>query len=376
MRGAPATPLAPATRTEEEPHLRTRPPLAARFACLAALLLPAAAPAGASAGLRLDLEPAEVAASEQLSWNFTLKLVNGPEAGFYSDSLTCRLEDTGPGARGGARMRVVPMPAVAQSIGTLSAGDSAEYQQAFPAAFEHGTISFVLHGHRSDGSVVSVESPALRLIPGPVSAAHPSEFLTVGGRKVEIVTFPSAREGPAPGLLFVHGDGEHARALLATGLQLAARGFTAVFVSMPGHGLSEGEPDRGGAASVAALGAALDRLKRTPGVDASRLGAWGVSRGASAVAALAARRGDLAAVVLQSGYYDATGPLKPRAATLVLHGEADAEAPVANARSLAASLEKAGVAVESRFVPNAGHALPRADVQRAAHAYLDARLRR
>jgi len=362
------------------PMFRGRLPglrLTARAAGCVLTLLLGAAPARAASGPppRLETHPAEVAADDQLMWNFELKLVNSTSGGLYVDSVSCRYEDTGRGQTGAGRVQVVPMPAIAQSIGTMSAGDSAQYQQMMPAVFEDGLISFRLHGRRADGTQVTVESAPMKVVPGPVSAEHPSEFLTVAGKKLEVVLFPSAKDGPSPGLLYVHGEGAHARLLLATGRQLAARGFTVLFASLPGYGLSEGTDDDGGPQAVAALAAALDRLKRAPGVDAARLGAWGVSRGARAVANLAARRSDLAAIVAQSGRYDAASAGKVRASTLVLHGGLDAEAPVDQARAFAAAVEKAGVhTVETMIVANGGHVLPRGDVQRSALAFLGKRL--
>ena len=354
-------------------------PRRARWCAVGALaiMLGAASTNAAATPPRLEISPAEVAATEEMAWEFELRLVNTGSEGLYVDSVSCRYEDTGRGETGASRVRVLPMPAIANGIGTLSGGDSAVYQQTIPAAFETGLVSFRLHGHRADGTAVAVESAPLKVLPGPVSAAHPSEFLTVAGKKLEVVVFPSTREGPSPGLLYVHEEGSHARQLLATGRQLAARGYTVVFASLPGYGLSEGADDDGGPQAVAALSAALDRLKRAPGVDARRLAAWGVSRGARAVAGLAARRSDLTVIVAQSGRYDAAAAGKVRASTLVLHGGADTEAPVEQARAFAAAVEKAGVhTVETMVVANAGHVLPRGDVMRNALRFLEARLQR
>ncbi|MEO5616367.1 MAG: prolyl oligopeptidase family serine peptidase [Candidatus Eisenbacteria bacterium] len=325
---------------------------------------------------RFEIAPLEVAASPELLWNFDLTLVNPTSTGLFADSLFCRIEDMGRGATHADRVRISSLPAIAQGFGALSAGDSVRYQHSVPATCETGTLSFELFCHRTDGSKVSIQSTKIQLTPGPVSAQHPSEFLTVGGRKVEVMVFPSRKEGLAPGLLFIHDEASHARLLMATGLQLSARGYTVLFASMPGYGLSEGSPDSAGPRTVAALGAALDRLKRVPGVDATRLAAWGVSRGASAVAKLAARRTDLAAVIAQSGFYEPLAAGKARAPTLVLHGGADAHAPADQARAFAAALEKSGTPVESRFLSGAGHTLSRSDAQRAAFAFLEARLKR
>lgn len=336
--------------------------------------LPAACPAQAVAP-RVEFAPLEVAASADLMWSFEIKLVNSAgQGGLYPDSLFFLLSDSSPGATDVPRTPRTSMQALARGFGNLSSGDSVMYQHSMPAAFESGTLSFEIYCHRGDGAQVRLQSPTLNLSPGPLSAEHPSEFLNVGGTKVEVVVFASRKGGPARGLLFVPQEGMHARQLLSTGLQLSSRGYTVVIASMPGYGLSAGTPDAGGPKTIAALGAALDRLKREPGVDTARLGAWGVSRGADAVTALAAKRTDLAAVVLQSGYCDPKAAGGKRAATLVLHGAADATVPADRAKSFVAALEKSGTPVESRYFSGAGHGMSRPDVQRAALLFLEARL--
>jgi dipeptidyl aminopeptidase/acylaminoacyl peptidase len=227
-----------------------------------------------------------------------------------------------------------------------------------------------------------------------------------GGKKVECVLFRSTVEGAAPGLLLVHDHGSHARRMMGPATGLATRGYTVMLVSLPGYGLSEGPADLGGPRTVAALGAALDRLKRTPGVDSTHLAAWGIGRGAGPVASLATGRGDLAAVVLQSGIYDlwatsrATAPefretivreagrdssawrarspllraASVKAATLVLHRESDNLVPADPARGFAAAIQAAGGTVESKFFPGTEHALSRSDVNRSALAFLAGKL--
>jgi len=345
-------------------------------AILTAMLAILAPFAAADALPRLELSPAEVTASEDLTWTFELKLVNTGSSGIYADSLECLLADTGPGAKAGAPSRTFSIPALASAIGSVSAGDSTLFQQAYPASCENGTLSFRLYAHRSDGERFTLESATIRLVPGPVSTSHPSELLDVAGKKVEVVVFPSLKEGPAPGVLFVSDEGSHARQMLTTGLLLARRGYTVAFVSMPGEGRSESVGGDAAASQLAAAGAALDRLKKATGVDAARLAAWGVSRGARTVEALAGRRTDLAAVVAQSGRYDGAAPRKGHAPTLVLHGDPDPVAPADQARAFAARLEKVGVTVEAKFLTGAGHVVSRPDAQRAALAFLDARLMR
>ena len=217
--------------------------------------------------------------------------------------------------------------------------------------------------------------------------------------------FPAGRDS-VPGLLLVHGRGGHARTLLRMAMRLASLDYTVLLASMPGYGQSEGPADVVGPLTLQALGAALDQLKATPGVDAKRLGAWGIALGAAGVTLLSEGRGDLKATVAQSGIYDlwavyramtdpslreaivrgagsdssawrkrsaALNPGKP-AAILILHGEKDAYVPALQAHGFAESLKARGADLETRFFPNSGHELPPGDVMRTAIEFLDRRL--
>ena len=242
-------------------------------------------------------------------------------------------------------------------------------------------------------------------MPGPFSRDHPSQFVTVNGRRVEYVVVPAGRDS-APGLLLVHGNGSNARKMLREARRLVPRGYTVLLVSMPGYGQSEGQPDFVGPSTVQALGAALDQLKAAHGVDPKRTAAWGVSRGAAAVTLLAQRRDDLRATVAESGFYDlwavyralkilginetivseagsdsaawrersaALNPGRP-AAILILHGEKDVSVPAQQARGFAESLKARGADVETRFFPNSEHQLPPGEVMRTALEFLGRRL--
>jgi alpha-beta hydrolase superfamily lysophospholipase len=354
------------------------------------------------AGPRFSVDPPVVQASPDLLWNFHFVILNTLDMGLYVDSVTCVMSDKDRGETHAERTRRLRVPAAGQGVEAVSAGDSVDFSYGAPAIFESGTFSFQLHAHRGDGTRYVVTAEA-RGEPGPVSTDHPSQSLTVDGRKVEIVTFRSQLEGPAPGLLLVHGEGTHARALLGQAQLLAARGYSVALVSQPGFGLSDGPVDRSGARTIAALSAALDALKRTPGVDSTRLAAWGISSGAGAVATLATRRTDLVAVVLQSGSYDLWATYRAaklpaareaivseagrdssawrerspllkagtiQASVLVLHGELDPEAPVEPAKAFAAVAPKS----ESRFVARGSHQLSRSEVNRAAFPFLAGKL--
>ncbi len=126
------------------------------------------------------------------------------------------------------------------------------------------------------------------------------------------------------------------------------------------------------------------------------------------VATLAEQRGDLRAVVLQSGIYDlwavrrgtaladfpativaeagrdsagwrARSPVfgvrTLRAPVLLLHGEKDTNVPAAQAHGFVDALTAAGGTVDARFFPNGGHLLAAGAIERLTFEFLDQRLR-
>uniref|UniRef100_A0A832I433 Alpha/beta fold hydrolase n=1 Tax=Eiseniibacteriota bacterium TaxID=2212470 RepID=A0A832I433_UNCEI len=376
-----------------------------------------AAPAPAAAVLRAATPVVE--ADEDFMWRVNLVIANPGGQGLYLDSLVFEATPDDPvatRARPSSRER---LDRLVRSVEAIGPGDSMSIQAVQPASAERATLVFTLGGHDARGHVLRATT-TVRAEPGPFSRAHPSTTLEVNGRAVEVVFVPpaapdaapdAARDAPAPaagaggapGLLLVHGHGGSARGMLAMASALSKRGWAVMLLSMPGYGASAGPPDFMGPATLAAASAALDRLAASPGVDRARLAAWGVSRGATVVAELASRRDDLRAVVAQAGIYDLwaahrgariaglrevieaqagrdsagwreRSPLlragRVRAAVLLLHGEEDPNVPIGQARAYAAALRAAGAAVEVRWFPGAGHALPRAEVNRTALDFL------
>ena len=59
----------------------------------------------------------------------------------------------------------------------------------------------------------------------------------------------------------------------------------------------------------------------------------------------------------------------------MLHGERDRNVPFAQAKGFAEALQARGVAVETKFFPEAEHQLPRAEAHRTALVFLDRVLR-
>lgn len=358
--------------------------------------------------LRLALANAgRLEANDQFNWDLSLRLVNGLDVGIYSDSVTCVFEDLDPGETRAPRRRPLTVGALARILGSISAGDSASVEFAGVEQAEHSRLTFRAHVHTAAGRSYFASTTA-EIAPGSTSRLYPSSSLESGGHRIEYVFIPAMRgTPPAPGLLLVHGHGSHARLLLPQAWELAGKGYAVMLVSQPGYGKSEGPADLMGPATVHAVGAALDRLKRTPGVDSTRLGVWGFSRGATAAALLAQQRDDIAAIVAQSGIYDlwatwrdtkvpgfretivreagrdsaawrarspAAGTHPPQAAFLMLHGEKDVNAPFPQAQAYSWSLRRSTVC-ETSFIEDAEHLIPWPQASKVACEFLGRRLK-
>jgi pimeloyl-ACP methyl ester carboxylesterase len=231
-------------------------------------------------------------------------LRNRGDVGYYPDSFFVDLTDEDAGLTHSPRSWTESLTALLSTLTAVSSDDSLQSECFIPARFEKGSLTLRLYGHTGAGAVAPLTS-TLIVEPGPLSAAYPAEMLTVGSRAVEIVRMtPGNTEGHAPGVLLVHGEGEHARRHLSTARALHERGYAVVAVSLPGYGLSAGPADLGGPATVAALEAAYQALAKTPGLDGAKLAIWGMGRGATAAALVAGRHPELSALLLQSGTYD------------------------------------------------------------------------
>ena len=403
----------PSRRRSGDP-VNDRPVIRSTLRHLALLIVAIAfAPAVATADPKPALAPlplptftadsSKIEADEHLTWSIRFNLQNRLPAGIYLDSLICVVQDLDPGETHVERTKVFDISHIVAG-NSVSAGESQGLGYTGPAVVEHGRLTFRLGFHRGDKSRTSLTA-TVEAMPGPVSRDHPSQFLTVNGRRVEYLTFPARRDS-SPGLLLVHGRGDDARTLMRTALRIAGLGYTVLAVSLPGYGQSEGPADVVGTLTLQALGAASDQLKVTRGVDAKRTGAWGIGTGATGVTLLAQGRADIRATVAEAGFYDlwalyralkdpglresivrgagsdssgwrARSPvLNPGTPTsiLILHGEKDTVVAVQQARGFAESLKARGGDVETRFFPNSLRDLPPGDVTRTAIEYLDRKL--
>lgn len=339
---------------------------------------------------RLEVPLPEIMASDRLTWTVPIRFINETELGLYVDSLMCDVENLDRGEIHGPRKTRLSLNLFTRLVSSISAGDTGAIQCFVPASAESARLTLHAYGHNSKGKTFAFEATT-SAVPSMLSRSHPSEFLTVGGRTVE-VAFVGARPdtGKAPGILMIHGEGSQARAMLNIANRLAQEGTAVMLVSQPGYGQSQGPPDWAGPATVEALAAALDRLEKSPGVDPKRIGVWGISRGATAATLLAAKRPEVRAVVAQSGSYDlwathrggkladvresiekeagrdsaawkARSPLLQakaiRAQVMVMHGEKDDQMPIEQARAFAAALDLRGHPTETNF-SETGHSMP------------------
>lgn len=170
---------------------------------------------------------------------------------------------------------------------------------------------------------------------------------------------PRGAGGPAPAVIFTHGNGELIDYWPEEMARLAGWGVGVLLVEYPGYGRSGGRPAQ--RSITRALIAAYDRLAGRADVDRSRIVAWGRSLGGGAACALAAER-PLGGLVLESSFTGVrplaqrlglAGPLvldpfdnlavvsRFEGPVLVLHGERDGIIPAAHGERLAAAAPEA-----------------------------------
>jgi alpha/beta superfamily hydrolase len=115
------------------------------------------------------------------------------------------------------------------------------------------------------------------------------------------LTLPQG-EGPHPVVVLVHGGGAtHAMILERYEQRFSAAGFAVLAFDFRHLGESGGEPRQLMSLKryFEDIDAVLAFVRTRPELDANRIALWGTSFGASHVVAIAARRGDIAAAVVQ-----------------------------------------------------------------------------
>ena len=165
---------------------------------------------------------------------------------------------------------------------------------------------------------------------------------------------PRTTAGPAPIIIFTHGNGELADYWVDGFDVPRAWGFAVLLVEYPGYGRAPGAPSE--KSITGATRALYDWAARDPRVDPKRIVAYGRSLGGGAAARLALER-PLAAMILESAFtsvadfagrfmapaflirdpFDSRKALASyRGPLLVIHGNQDTIVPFAHGKELAA----------------------------------------
>lgn len=187
--------------------------------------------------------------------------------------------------------------------------------------------------------------------------AESVELLGRGGRVEAWFLRPTTGgTGPAPLLLFTHGNAELIDDFADQFAAPRAAGYSVLLVEYPGYGRSAGNPSE--ASIGAAVLAAYDWAKSATDVDPKRIVPYGRSLGGGAACILAANR-PVAALILESSFtsvrtfgrhfmvpgflirdpFDNLLALRSyRGPLLVLHGTRDEVVPVDHGRQLAAAV--------------------------------------
>jgi uncharacterized protein len=191
----------------------------------------------------------------------------------------------------------------------------------------------------SRGSAQVVQLP---LADGPVDALY--------------LVSTAGHAGPAPLLIFAHGNAELADDWVEMFDEPRTWGWAVLLLEYPGYGRSAGKPSE--RSITAAILAAYDWARRNPRIDPARIVPYGRSLGGGAAARLAADR-QVPAVILESCFtsarafawrflapgflvrdpFDNLAALRGfRGPLLVLHGSHDDIIPVAHGRALATAV--------------------------------------
>ena len=200
--------------------------------------------------------------------------------------------------------------------------------------------------------------PAPRPSGAPAPRGVARVMLPITGATIEAWLLRPTRPGsePAPLLIFTHGNAELIDYWATEFDDMRAAGYAVLLVEYPGYGRSTGSPSEQSITDGAL--AAYDWVKVLPGIDSTRVIAYGRSLGGGAACALAARR-PLAGLVLESSFasvralaprmglpgalvrdpFDNLAALAAyRGPTLVMHGDRDTTIPPDHARQLAAAV--------------------------------------
>ena len=354
----------------------------------------------------LVLPPSPIPASEDFTWNVRVRVVNPLERGIFLDSLGLDVTDLYLGSRRRGQTQSFNVTQVTEILRGVSPNDSGFMTYSGPAFSERARVTMRLYCHGGDGHPIVTPDASVEMSPSSVSIRHSPILLDSKKGKIEYAFVPELwPDRPSPAILLIHGEDGQARDWLPLAWDLAQHGYSCMIMSLPGYGFTAGPPDFAGPRSLEVTNFLLDRLRRSFNVDSNRVSLWGFSEGATVAALVAAKRKDLAAVVLQSGLYDLAdvaretdsdalrhlleteaGPpsgWKPRSPlllkalpappTLILHGEDDHVAPTAQAKAYAA-LFPTKARMSLRLIEGGGHRLPIGAARDSVVAFLQTHL--
>jgi hypothetical protein len=174
-------------------------PLALLIATLAFARLGTGRPPSRPPPMELPIFEADtsaIEADEHLQWSIPFRVENRFPVGMYLDSLFC--DGAGPGSGRDRAERITRLDVSHVVAGsTASAGETFYMTYVAPAIAERARLTFRLVLSRADKSRTSLTT-VVEAMPGPVSRDHPSQFLTVNGKRVEYVSSrPRATRCPA-----------------------------------------------------------------------------------------------------------------------------------------------------------------------------------
>jgi dienelactone hydrolase len=158
---------------------------------------------------------------------------------------------------------------------------------------------------RIAATVLALVALGTRSTAAPAGAAKEEEVrFQSGSVTLSGTLFLPALSGPRPAVVLVHGSGDSPREPLRKFAErFAADGLVALIYDKRGSGRSEGSWVRASLDDLASdVLAAARFLKGRPEVDASRIGAWGISQGGWVVPrAVALQPGALSFVIVVTG---------------------------------------------------------------------------
>jgi len=212
------------------------------------------------------------------------------------------------------------------------------------------------------------------LAPAGANAADAVQVKTGAKQTMEATLYKPTGAGPFPAILVLHTSSGLQPSDQAYASKLADEGYVCLVPDFfQAYGLSQSNRHLTFTAHAQSIQAdfiaAIELLKKTPGVQADRIGAVGFSNGGYWAILFAANRQVQAGV----GYYGAyTGAgtdkslhafqsaiTEKSSPVLVLHGAMDSTVPAQNAEYLVSILKKANVPHEFRLYPSAGHSFER-----------------